>query len=98
MLKFTGSKYSIACINGTSAIHISLKLAGVKSGDEVIVPTLTFIAPVNAIIYNNACPIFMDSDSFFNIDINKTLEFLKKIQFLRMEFIINKKTKKKSLL
>ncbi len=93
--KFTGSKYSIACINGTSAIHISLKLAGVKSGDEVIVPTLTFIAPVNAIIYNNACPIFMDSDSFFNIDINKTLEFLKKNTIFKNGITINKKTKKK---
>lgn len=93
--KFTGSKYSVACINGTSAIQISLKLAGVRPGDEVIVPTLTFIAPVNAIIYNSANPIFMDSDNFFNIDINKTLEFLKTKTVFRNGFTINKKTKKK---
>ena len=50
--EYTGSKYSIACVNGTSALQVSLRLAGVKPGDEVIVPTLTFIAPINAISYN----------------------------------------------
>ena len=76
LCKFTNSNYAIACINGTSALQISLKLAGVKSGDEVIVPTLTFIAPVNAINYNNARPIFMDVDDYCNIDIKKTCEFI----------------------
>ena len=57
--EYSGSKYAIACVNGTSALQVSLLLAGVKPGDEVIVPTLTFIAPVNAISYNGASPIFM---------------------------------------
>ena len=52
--KYTGAKYAIACINGTSALQISLKLVGVIKGDEVIVPSMTFIAPVNAINYK--CP------------------------------------------
>ena len=73
---YTGAQFAIACVNGTSALQISLKLAGVKSEDEVIVPSLTFIAPVNAIAYNNATPIFMDSDQYYNIDIPKTIEFL----------------------
>ncbi len=56
--EYTGSKYAIACVNGTAAIQVSLRLAGVVSGDEVIVPTLTFIAPINAVAYNNGIPLF----------------------------------------
>ena len=76
--KYTRAKYAVACINGTSALQISLKLVGVKKGDEVIVPSMTFIAPVNAISYNNAKPIFMDCDEYYTIDINKTLDFINK--------------------
>ena len=50
--EYTGSKFAIACANGTSALQVSLQLAGVELGDEVIVPTLTFIAPINAVVYN----------------------------------------------
>ena len=76
--KYTGSKYAIACINGTSALQLSLKLVGVGTDEEVIVPSMTFIAPVNAISYNNAKPIFMDSNNNYTIDVDKTLDFLKK--------------------
>ena len=62
--EFTGSKYAVACVNGTAAIQVSLRLAGVKPGDEVIVPTLTFIASINAVAYNNATPIFVDADKY----------------------------------
>ena len=64
--EYTGSKYSVACVNGTSALQVSLQIAGVAHGDEVIVPTLTFIAPVNAISYNSARPVFMDVDKYYN--------------------------------
>jgi len=97
--KYTGSKYAIACINGTSALQISLKLVGVGIDEEVIVPSMTFIAPVNAISYNNAKPIFMDSNNYYTIDIDKTLEFLNKetrtIQRKRLSITINKKTGKR---
>ena len=76
--KYTGSKYAVACINGTSALQISLKLTGVKRGDEVIVPSMTFISPINAIHYNGAMPVFMDNDEYYTIDINKTIDFLNK--------------------
>lgn len=72
----TGSKHAIACMNGTAAIHTALILAGVKHGEEVIVPTLTFIAPVNAIQYIGAKPVFMDSDNYYNIDVKKVVEFI----------------------
>ena len=58
--KYTNSRFAIACLNGTAALQLSLHLAGVRVGDEVIAPTITFIAPINAIKYNGANPIFMD--------------------------------------
>ena len=59
---FTGAKYAIATVNGTSALHIALKLAGVGQGDLVITQPLTFIATCNAISYCGAEPIFVDID------------------------------------
>lgn len=92
---YTGSKYAVACVNGTSAIQVSLRLAGVLPGDEVIIPTLTFIAPVNAIWYNNASPVFMDCDDYYNIDVQKTIEFIKNETEFRNGSTYNKKTTKK---
>ena len=53
-------KYASAIINGTAALHIALKALGIKEGDEVIVPSLTFIATANAVSYCGAKPIFVD--------------------------------------
>ena len=60
--KFTGSKYAIATVNGTAALHIAIELAGVKPGNEVITQALTFIATCNAISYTGAKPLFIDVD------------------------------------
>lgn len=73
---FTGARSAAAVVNGTSGLQVALQLAGVQAGDEVIVPTLTFIAPINAVRYLNAEPVFMDCDDFMNIDPVKTAEFL----------------------
>ena len=59
---FTGSKYAVATVNGTAALHVAIKLAGVKPGDEVISQALTFIATCNAISYSGAKPLFVDVD------------------------------------
>jgi perosamine synthetase len=59
----TGSAHAVATSNGTSALHICLLLAGVKAGDEVLMPTLTFIATANAVSYANAVPHFIDSET-----------------------------------
>jgi perosamine synthetase len=67
---------AVACVNGTAALHIGLLLAGVQPGEEVIVPTLTFIAPVNTVRYVNAEPVFMDCDEFLNLDVRKLQTFL----------------------
>jgi aminotransferase in exopolysaccharide biosynthesis len=60
--KFTGSKYAIATVNGTAALHVAIELAGVNPGDEVISQSLTFIATCNAISYAGAKPVFIDVD------------------------------------
>lgn len=62
MRQITGSEYAIATVNGTSALHVALILAGVKNEDEVITQALSFVATSNAISYCNASPIFIDVD------------------------------------
>lgn len=59
---YTGAKHAVAVVNGTAALHIALLLAGVKAGDEVLVPALTFVATANAISYCGATPHFVDSE------------------------------------
>lgn len=60
---FTGAKHAVAVVNGTAALHIALKLAGVKADDEVLVPALTFVATANAVTYCGATPHFVDSEA-----------------------------------
>lgn len=60
--EFTGANFAIAVSNGTSALQVALQLAGVKPGDDVIVPTLSFIATANAVSHTGASPYFVDSD------------------------------------
>jgi perosamine synthetase len=62
MAEYTGAAKAVACVNGTSALHLALKLAGVNPGDEVITQPLTFIATANAISYCGAKPVFLDVD------------------------------------
>tara|TARA_Y100001936_G_scaffold229228_1_gene251167 strand:- start:4901 stop:6070 length:1170 start_codon:yes stop_codon:yes gene_type:complete len=58
--KFTGSKYAIGVSNATSALHLSLKSLGIKKGDEVIIPNITFVATANAVLYVGATPVLAD--------------------------------------
>ena len=62
MAEYVGSKYAVAVVNGTSALHIALKLAGVKSDDLVITQALSFVATSNAISYLGASPLYVDID------------------------------------
>ena len=82
-------------INATSALHISLLLSHVKRGEEVIVPTITYIATVNSIKYVGASPIFMDAEDDLNISVEKVKKFLDNETITRKGFTFNKKTKKK---
>ncbi len=58
---FTGAKRAVVVVNGTAALHVSLKLVGVEAGDEVLIPALTFVATANAVTYCGAIPHFVDS-------------------------------------
>jgi dTDP-4-amino-4,6-dideoxygalactose transaminase len=62
LAKYVGIGYAAALSSGTAAIHLALKAAGVSSGDIVLCPSLTFSASANPIIYQNAIPVFIDSD------------------------------------
>jgi perosamine synthetase len=59
---FTGARHAVVTVNGTAALHVALILAGVRPGDEVLLPTLTFIATANATSYAGATPHFVDSE------------------------------------
>ena len=93
--KFTKAKFAVAVNSGTSALDLSLKLLNIELGDEVIVPSITFIAPINCVLYQNAKPIFMDCDEDFNIDIKKTIKFIENKTTFKNGYTINKKTKRK---
>ena len=74
-----GAKHAVATVNGTAALHVALLVAGVEPDDEVLVSTLTFIAPVNAIRYANAWPVFVDAEpEFWQMDVNRVREFLER--------------------
>lgn len=93
---FTGSKYAIATVNGTSALHIALQLAGVEREDEVLTQSLTFIATCNAISYIGAHPIFIDVDkNTMGLSPEKLKQFLSEETIIKDEVCINKMTKRK---
>ena len=77
LAQYTGAKYVVATVNGTAALHIALKLAGVIQDDEVLIPALTFVATANAVTYCNATPHFVDSEeSTLGIDVAKLRSYL----------------------
>lgn len=77
--EYCGVKYGIATSNGTAALHLALTTLGIKKGDEVIVPDLTFVATANTVIYCNAKPVFVDSDpEYWCIDPKKIEEKITK--------------------
>jgi perosamine synthetase len=75
----TQTPYAVAAVNGTAALHIALLAAGVQAEDEVLMSTLTFIAPANAVRYVGAWPVFVDAEAaYWQMDPAKTRDFLEK--------------------
>ncbi len=67
---FTGAKYAVAMNNGTSTLQSCLATLGIGPGDEVIIPTLSYISSANVVLYQGATPIFCDSNvETFNVDV-----------------------------
>ena len=61
--EYTGTPNALAVTSGTAAIHLALRILGIKEGDDVLASTFTFIGSVNAILYQGANPVFIDSDT-----------------------------------
>jgi perosamine synthetase len=93
LAEFTGVKHAIAAVNGTAALHISLLIAGVDPGDEVLIPALSFVATANAVAYCNAIPHFVDSEEgTLGLDPLKMEAYLSEIAELRLGQCYNKQT------
>jgi perosamine synthetase len=77
IVEFTSSKYAIAAMNGSAALHLSLQLAGVEQDDYVIAPNITFVATCNTISYHKAQSILIDVDKYtWQMDLDLLEEFL----------------------
>ena len=90
-------KNILGLINCTSALQLSIKLLRPENKDEIIVPSITFVASINAVIYNNCKPIFIDCDKNLLLDTKKVVKFLNEQTFMKNGFCYNKKTKKRIL-
>lgn len=94
--EYVDADYGIATVNGTAALHLGLIACGVEADDEVIAPSFTFVASINAIRYCNAFPVFIGSDSrTLGLDINKVNEFLTRECIFRDGEVRNKLTGRK---
>ena len=94
--KITKTKNVTSTINGTSALDIALKIVGVGKEDEVLLPTISFVAPANAVLYNNAIPHFIDSEpEHFGVDPEKLEAYLFKNTKFINNICINIKTNRK---
>ena len=92
--KYVGVDSAVSCQSGTAGLHLALRVLGVENGDEVIVPTVTFIAAVNPVRYLGAEPIFMDCDDTLNMDMNKLEEYLQNECIFTNGKVVNKRTNK----
>ena len=96
IIKITKSKYVVAVNSGTSALHIALLTLGIKKGDEILMPSLNFVASANSTIYCGATHHFIDSEEItLGADPIKLDNYLKKNTFIKKGCCYNKITKKK---
>jgi Predicted pyridoxal phosphate-dependent enzyme apparently involved in regulation of cell wall biogenesis len=93
LARYTGAKRAVAVVNGTAALHIAMLLAGVKPGDEVLVPAVSFIATANAVRYCDAIPHFVDSEErTLGLDPRALREYLHAATELRGGQCVNRVT------
>lgn len=93
LAEYTGVDYAIAVVNGTAALHICLKIAGVEQNDEVLIPSLTFIATANAVSYCGAIPHFVESElKTLGLDPKKLEYYLNQISVMKNGTCYNKQT------
>lgn len=93
---YTGAKAAVVCVNGTNALHLALRLVGVKANDEVITQPLTFVATANSITYCGAHPLFLDIDiETLGLNPKALSEFLQTQTELNVNGCYNKLTKRR---
>jgi|TARA_Y100000031_G_C8225343_1_gene388035 dTDP-4-amino-4,6-dideoxygalactose transaminase len=94
--KFLKSKYVLCLNSGTSALHISLKLLGANERTEIMMPSLTYVASANSVIYNKADPYFIDVNEYdYGLNPETIINEIKKNFIKKGKTLFNKKTKKK---
>ncbi|MGL6099050.1 MAG: aminotransferase class I/II-fold pyridoxal phosphate-dependent enzyme, partial [Fusobacteriaceae bacterium] len=91
--KYVGMKEAVGVQSGTAGLHTALRVLGVEAGDEVLVPTLTFIAAVNPVVYQHAVPVFIGCDDTLCICPNLLEKFLKEECEMRDGSTYNKKSR-----
>ena len=90
---YAGAKYAVAVVNGTAALHVALRLAGVQPGDEVLIPALTFVATATAVAYCGATPHFVDNEErTLGLDPKALREYLQGIAEIRSGQCMNRNT------
>lgn len=86
---YTGAKAALAVTSGTAALHLALRILGIKKGDDILASTFTFIGSINAIIYQNANPVFLDSDEkSWNVSAELLQEYLETCEKKPKAFIL----------
>jgi len=89
----TGAKHAVAVVNGTAALHVALRLAGAQSGDEVLIPALTFVATATAVTYCGATPHFVDSEErTLGLDPQALRDYLQTAAEIRSGQCVNRAT------
>jgi perosamine synthetase len=90
---YTGARHAVAVVNGTAALHVALKLAGVCPGDEVLLPALTFVATANAVAYCDATPHFVDiAEDTLGVDPQALRAYLSRVAELRGGLCVHRAT------
>ncbi|MCT6925671.1 LegC family aminotransferase [Metasolibacillus sp.] len=96
LARFVGVKRAVAVVNGTAALHIALQIVGVEANDEVLIPSLTFIATANAVSYLQAIPHFVDvNEETLGVSPFKLAQYLEEITELRNDELYNKQTNRR---
>ncbi len=91
--EYVGADHGVAVVNGTCALHLALRVAGIGDGDEVVTSALSFVAPANAIRHAGAWPVFVDAEpSTWQMDVGLCLDFLHKGCERRGDGLFNKQS------
>ena len=90
---YTGARHAVAVVNGTAALHVALRLAGIRPKDEVLIPALTFVATANAVAYCGATPHFVDSaGNTLGMDPGELREYLRRTTDFHNKQCLNRET------